>query len=63
MTFDVHAIRAEFPILARKVHGKPLDLFRQRRFGAEAERRDRRYGQRHAALLRQRASRTAHAGE
>ena len=27
MTFDVHAIRAEFPILARKVHGKPLIYF------------------------------------
>lgn len=24
MTFDVHAIRAQFPILARQVHGRPL---------------------------------------
>jgi len=24
MSFDVDAIRADFPILAREVHGKPL---------------------------------------
>ena len=24
MSFDVHAARAEFPILTREVHGKPL---------------------------------------
>src|SRR5690349_11061628 len=24
MAFDVHAVRAEFPILGRQVHGKPL---------------------------------------
>lgn len=27
MTFDVHAIRAQFPILSRTVHGKPLVYF------------------------------------
>ena len=27
MTFDVNAIRAEFPILSRQVHGKPLVYF------------------------------------
>jgi cysteine desulfurase/selenocysteine lyase len=27
MTFDVHAIRAQFPILSRRVHGKPLVYF------------------------------------
>ena len=27
MTFDVHAVRAQFPILSRTVHGKPLVYF------------------------------------
>ena len=27
MTFDVHAIRKEFPVLSRTVHGKPLVYF------------------------------------
>jgi hypothetical protein len=39
----------EFPILGAQGARQAPGLFRQRRFGAEAERRDRRYGQRHAA--------------
>ena len=27
MTFDVHAVRKQFPILGRTVHGKPLVYF------------------------------------
>ncbi len=34
--FDVEAIRADFPILSQRVHGKPLGVPRQRGFGAEA---------------------------
>ena len=36
---DVERCVQQFPILKEIVHGKPLDLFRQRRFDPEAARR------------------------
>ncbi len=41
MTYDVEAIRADFPILARTMHDKPLALSRQRGLGAETASGDR----------------------
>ncbi len=63
MTFDVHAIRKQFPVLGRTVHGKPLVYFDN---AASAQKPDAvidAMANQMRTSYRQRASRHSHDGE
>ena len=61
--FDVEAIRAEFPILARQVHGRPLVYLDNAASAQKPEAVIEAMAGAMRGSLRQRASRAAHAGE